>query len=154
MDITEYISFNLISFKDDGSEYFKDIANRDDIIFSIGLEKFINDLKDVPNKKTKYLKYWDELSHRNKLVLGSYEELIQDYYSLQNIANKVFNNLGHDCFIIRMKSSQINYLRQSDLEIEFKKISNAIQPIVERDLKHIDDKLTKKLNDLCELPTA
>jgi len=157
INVIQYDIFELITFKNiieldyfgrKSDKYLKTI-NRDDFISSISLYDFIKQLRNIPIRRIDYLKYWNYKEHRNKKLLDTYDAVMKIQYKLEVEATRIFNELGHDCFIIRMNGSEINYLRQSDLYIESTKFLNTINSEIEEQCKVIDNKITLKLDNLC-----
>jgi len=157
INVIKYDIFELITFKNiieldyfgrKSDKYFKTI-NRDDFISSISLDYFIKQPCNIPIRRIDYLKYWNYEEHRNKKVLDTYDAVMEIQCKLEVEATRIFNELGHDCFIIPMNGSEINYLRQSDLYIESTKFLNTINSEIEEQCKVIDNKITLKLDNLC-----
>lgn len=157
MKVTQYRTFDLISLTNvieldscgNKIEKWIEYSNKSDTIVATNLDSFIEQLRHIPVKKIEYLKYWDRIEHQKKNIIDSYEDIISSIFDIDKEATRNSKELGHDIFIIRVSDpTKINYLRESDLEIEFEKVRNHIFERIEESVSKCSDKLNLKLDDL------
>jgi hypothetical protein len=158
MKITEYRTFDLVSLtnviEDDGfgnkNEKWIRFANSSDIIVAHNLDSFIEQLRHIPIKKLEYLKYWDRPEHQNRSIIDSFDDIINVMLDIEKEVRLISEELGHDFFIIRIATlpNRINYLRESDLEIEFERIRKHILSRINEASLRANDQLDIKLDDL------
>lgn len=148
MKLKQYKTFDLISVFG-GGDFLKKYVNRDDVIVADCVESFIEQLRHIPIKKIEYLKYWDRIEHQNKKVIDAYDEIIFLMHKLENDVSEIFEQQNHNSFILRIKDGKkINYLRESDLDIEFEKITKSINDRMDESLSQINDRVDLKLESL------
>lgn len=140
MKIIEYNSFDLIFF-----DTSNDVSNRDDVIVSNDIDSFISSLRHLPIKKLEYLKYWHIMEHQRKGVIEAYDEITQRLYDIERDLD---NNKEYKTFILRMKNVHKNYLRDSDISVEFEKtMVSILNRINEREIE-FNKKFDAKLDSL------
>ena len=140
MRVIEYKYFDVILF-----DHNNDVNNRDDIIIANDINSFVNQLRHLPIKKLDYLNYWHVTEHQRKNVIETYDEIIERLYEIENEVQKCseFKTL-----ILRMKNTQINYLRESDLNVEFEKIKQSILKRIDENEIEFNNKFNAKLDSL------
>ncbi len=157
MKVTQYRTFDLISLKDgielddfgNKLEKWVRFANKSDTIIATNLLNFIEQLRHIPMKKVEYLNYWDRIEHQKKNIIDSYEDIISCMFDIEKQANLISQEFGHDVFILRVSDpTKINYLRESDLDIEFEKVRNVIYKRINESVSVCNDKLSLRLDDL------
>lgn len=148
MKVTQYKTFDLISICG-GDAVLKKHVNRDDVIIADCVESFIEQLRHIPIKKIEYLQYWNRVEHQNKKVIEAYDEIILLMHKLEKEVFEIFEQQNHNSFILRIKDSKkINYLRESDLDVEFEKITKSINDRIDESLSEINDRVDLKLESL------
>lgn len=140
MKVIEYKYVDLIFF-----DVSDDVSNRDDIVFSNDINSFIENLRHLPIKKLEYLKYWHITEHQRKNVIEAYDEITERLYEIEK---DVDSNRGYKSFILRMKNVSKNYLRESDINIEFEKIMTSIIKRIDEKEKEFSQKFDNKLDSL------
>lgn len=140
MKVIEYRFFDFIFF-----DVSDDVLNRDDIIASSDIKSFIDSLRHLPVKKLEYLKYWHIMEHQRKSVIEAYDEITERLYEIEKDAE---NNREYKTFVLRMKNVSKNYLRESDISVEFEKIMSSILSRINENEKEFNKKFDSKLESL------
>jgi len=158
MRITEYRTFDLISFKNvieldslgNKLEKLSRFIKKTDTISATNIERFIEQLRHIPVKKLEYLKYWDRPEHQNRSIIDSYDDIISVMFDIEKEVNYVSEEFGHDVFIIRIATipSNINYLSEADLDVEFERVRKHIIERINESVLKYNDRVNSKLDDL------
>lgn len=158
MRITEYRTFDLISFKNvieldsfgNKIEKLSRFIKKTDTISATNPERFIEQLRHIPVKKLEYLKYWDRPEHQNRSIIDSYDDIISVMFDVEKEVNCVSEEFGHDVFIIRVATipSNINYLSEADLDVEFEKVRKRIFERINESALECNDRINSELDEL------
>ncbi len=140
MRVIEYKYFDVILF-----DHTNDVTNRDDIIIANDIDSFVNQLRHIPIKKLDYLNYWHITEHHREGVIETYDEIISNMHEIEHLFEK---NKEYKTFVLRMKNTQINYLRESDLNVEFDKIKQSILKRIDENEIEFNNKFNTKLDSL------
>ncbi len=140
--------FDLLYFENgnDTDEYFYKVYKVTDTVYAKSKSEFKALIESISVKRMEYLNFWREYAKQD--VLTVYDEIIEKHLDIEKEIQYMDDNTY---FIIRRNDLSVNYLNESDLNIELNRMSKLNFNFTEKKLDSLASVLDERFDILDRL---